>query len=137
MNLDAAAIAAKWRSRIAQSGPAYLAGVQAVTVAPGEKAAAAADRYAAGVQEAVTSGRFAARSRAVTLQSWQASVRDKASRFSSQGQTAEAKYQQAIAPVINYMKTGLAQLPPRGSLSENIARMNNMVQYMAMYRKSA
>lgn len=61
-----AAAATKWATNLGAATNAYTAGVQAVQTAPGASAAAAADRYVAGVQASLQ--KFINRSQAVTLQ---------------------------------------------------------------------
>ena len=53
MKNNATAAAQKWASAMAGASASYTAGVQAVTVAPGQKAAAAQANYLAGVQNKV------------------------------------------------------------------------------------
>lgn len=62
--------AAKWQSRLKGAQTEIRQGVEAVTDSPTEKAAAKADKWLNGVQEAHASGKFVDRLRGVTLQDW-------------------------------------------------------------------
>lgn len=64
-------VAKKWQTNLSAATTSMTQGAQAVTEAPGIKAAAAVDRYQAGVQQAVADGTYAARVSAVSLPAWQ------------------------------------------------------------------
>lgn len=121
-NLPTAAdAAAKWQQRFGAAGPAWAAGIQSVTVAPGQAAAAAKDRYLAGVQANVN--RYAANVAAVPLQTWKdVSVNKGQGRLASGAQAGLPKFQAAIARVLDAEKSIISGLPPRGSVEQNIQR---------------
>lgn len=120
---SAAQAAAKWRNRMSSAGEDYKRGVDSVDQAPGELAAAAADRYAAGVAEAVETGHFAARSRSVSLQEWKTAAKEKgAARLASGAAASEAKTQRAMERNFANIETARNELPPRGGIEENLAR---------------
>lgn len=96
---------AAWKQAMAnpQTSQNYVAGINAVTESPMEKAAAAADQYQAGVMQAVASGKFAANLRAVPLSTYkQNAVAVGAPRLATGAQKASPKYERFVnkyAPV--------------------------------------
>lgn len=65
-----AQVAAKWQRNIKNATTEIRDGVTATTESPMEKAADAADKWINRLQEAHSSGKFAARLRAVPLETW-------------------------------------------------------------------
>lgn len=128
-----AAAATKWATNLGAATNAYTAGVQAVQTAPGASAAAAADRYVAGVQASLQ--KFINRSQAVTLQAWQtAAVNKGAPRLASGATAAQSKVQNAYTNLFPYIAQAVGALPARGSLDQNIARSAAFQRAMAQYR---
>lgn len=75
-----AEFAAKWANNASAASQSYAQGVSMVTQAPGEAAAAAADKWQMGVQNAKQ--KFTDKSRAVSLDTWkQAATQKGAQRF--------------------------------------------------------
>ena len=129
-----AAAAAKWSQNLGAAVNAYTAGVQAVTNAPGAAAAAASDRYVAGVQQNVQ--KFVQNSQAVSLQSWQqAAVNKGAQRLASGATAAESKVQTVFTSLFPYISHAVGSLPARGNLDQNIARSAAFQRAIANYRK--
>lgn len=113
--------AQKWSQNFGAAGPRWAQGIESVTVAPGQAAAAAADRYLTGVQQNVQ--KFAAKVAAVPLATWkQVSVQKGQGRLASGAQAGLSKYQQAITRVLDAEKAIIAGLPPRGTVEQNIQR---------------
>ena len=83
--------AEKWASRTASATGDWERGVQNVTQAPGAAAAAAKDKWAAGV--AAAKDRFAANSQAVSLTEWKSRAVTKSSRYSQGTEAAKPKMQ--------------------------------------------
>lgn len=127
MAKDPTAAAAKWASRLSQaaSDGTLQAGVQGVTVAPGQAAARQKDTWAANV--AAAKDRWAANTAAVTLPDWQSAMVNKAIPRVSTGATAAqpkmAQFLTKLMPVINNAKQ---QLPARGNFQQNLARAQAM-----------
>jgi hypothetical protein len=131
----AAAAATKWSQNLGAAVNQYTAGVQAVTQAPGAAAAAAADRYVAGVQSNVT--KFVQNSQAVSLQAWQqAAVNKGAQRLASGATAAESKMANVFNSLFPYIAQSVGSLPARGTLDQNIARSAAFQRAMANYKKS-
>lgn len=139
MATTAAAAADRWASGMANSTEKIKAGVNAVTVAPTQKAAARLDAYLAGVQRAVSSGKMADSLNRVTLQDWQRAMTDKGvNRVAGGAAAAKPKFQNFMAEFLPFLDAGKRQLEsmPRGGLEENIQRAVAMMRYTATFKRS-
>ena len=67
----------KWQTNLSNAKAAITAGVNAVTVSPTVQAAAKVDKYLAGVQAAVDSGKFQRSLQAVSAQDWKNAMLNK------------------------------------------------------------
>ena len=113
--------AAKWAQNLGAAGTAYTAGVQAVQTAPGAAAAAASDRYLAGIQANVN--KFKANVGAVSLADWQnAAVTKGAPRLATGATAAQPKVANVLSQLFPYIDQVRNSLPARGDLEQNIAR---------------
>lgn len=121
-NIPSASDAAqRWSTGFGAAGAKWAAGIESVTVAPGQLAAAAQPRYLAGVQQNV--GKWAANSAAVSLATWKTqSVSKGQARLASGATAGMAKYQAKIGPVLDAIKSITNSLPPRGTVEQNIQR---------------
>ena len=129
-------VAQKWAGNLGGATTAIQNGVNAVTVAPTQKAAAQAAAYVAGVQQAVNSGKWQAGLNGVSLQVWQTAMVTKGiPRIATGAQAAVNKFQTFMTSLLQYQQAGLSQLPPRGDRNQNKARMNAWSDYMANFRK--
>jgi NAD-dependent oxidoreductase involved in siderophore biosynthesis len=117
---DPTTAAAKWAQNLGAASQAYTSGVQAVQQDPGVAAAAASDRYIAGVQANV--GKF--KSNVVTgLQNWQsAAVNKGAPRLASGATAAQPKMETVLGQLFPFIAQVRNTLPQRGDLEQNIAR---------------
>lgn len=134
---DPMAVAAKWGTNTTNSTEQVKAGIQAVTVAPGQLAAKAADLYVTNT--AAAKGKFARNVAAVGLSDWQTAAIDKGlPRIASGVQAAGSKMQAFFADMLPAQAAIVAKLPPRGSLEANVQRSAAMIRGMAgySYRKS-
>ena len=121
--------ATKWANAMAAAGPAYTAGVQAVTQAPTAQAAAASDRWLAGIQASVP--KFKANLQAVTLQDWQNSAVTKgAPRLGSGASAAQDKTAAVFTQLFQYGEQLRNTLPQRGTIDQNIARADAWMRGM-------
>ena len=130
---SAADAAAKWAQNLPASQPRYIAGVQAVTVAPGALAARASAKWATNT--AAAQQKFARNSAAVTLQEWQTQTATKgAQRLMSGAQAAQSKVEQTFAKLFPAIQQAVSSLPPRGDIEANIARSAAFARAMNKYR---
>ena len=128
---SASDVAGRWQSGFSNSGAKWAAGIQSVTVAPGVAAAAARDRYLAGVTQ--NADKFAANVAKVTLADWKAvSVSKGQGRMASGAQAGATKYQAKIGAVLNAIGQIRDGLPPRGDISTNIQRAATMAMELHM-----
>ena len=121
MAKDPTAVTQKWLNNTSAAGQAYTDGVNAVQVAPGRAAAAAADLWATNVAQAKT--KFQRNSAAVSLDEWKTQATTKgAQRLASGVQGAQAKYQAFIVKHLQIVDSVRNSLPPRGNTQQNIQR---------------
>lgn len=123
----AAQAAEAWSTGFGGAGQRYTDGINAVTVAPGQLAAAQRNAYVANVQ--ASSGIWAAKVAAVDLQSWKsASTGVGAQRLGSgatKGAPKVANFMNNFLPVLSGIVGGL---PARGSYEQNIGRFTQYAQ---------
>lgn len=128
----------KWVQNTQNSQAALKAGVAAVTTAPTQTAASRLDKYLAGVQNAVNSGRMAAALQSVTLQDWQNAMNTKAAARIGPGVAAAApKMQSFMDKWLPYEATMQAQVRamPKNTLADSQQRSNFAIAYNAAYSK--
>jgi len=121
-----AQVADKWKRRTQAATQDMVAGVNAVTVAPGQQAAAKSDKMLQKVTESVTSGRWARRVGSVSLEEWKKQMIDKgAARVSSGVAAAEAKSTAFYAEFLPHVASVQAEVKrmPDLTLEDSIQRM--------------
>lgn len=122
-------VANKWKTNFGNAATAWQAGVNAVDQPPGVAAAAAKDRYVAGVNQAAD--KFARNVANVTLGDWKSACQTKgATRFASGAAAGVNKYQSKMAGVLQAIGQIRDSLPPRGDINANIARMSQMAMQL-------
>jgi len=136
--LTAAQAREKHARNLKASVPDITIGVDAVTEAPGKKAAAAQAKMKANLVASIDDGTWAQRVGAVTLEEWKTAMKDKGiGRIASGIDGAAAKtedffnqlfsYQDSIKPEIDRM--------PDLTLEDSINRMTTWVRKMAQFSK--
>lgn len=129
--------AKNWKNGMSGSSEKFKAGVGAVTDNPAQKAIAAIDRQVAGVIRAAQDGSTARGLGRVTLEDWKRNMLEKgAARISAGAAAAENKVAAFAAEFLPYLASGVAGLPPRGGLEDNIARSAQMQRYNANFKRS-
>lgn len=143
MAKNSAMIAEKWARGMQGATQSMKDGIAGVTEAPGVKAAAAADKYAAGVAEAVSSGRYAANSRAVSLADWQQAMLNKGIPRVASGVTAAKpavqRYLDIALPIAEQSKqqcAGMPSLTEEDAIAKVRVNMQNMKRIKAAYQRS-
>jgi hypothetical protein len=130
MGLNPSAVTAKWKQRAGAAAKDWTAGIQAVTVAPGQLAASRANEALAGYTEAITSGRWAARVSSVPLGEWQQKSVSKQGNYTSginAGESKRARFDAAWVPLMAAARERLRSVPRdggSGSLSKVQAIMD-------------
>lgn len=125
---------AKWLQNIGTATDRMKSGAMAVTVAPGQKAAAAADKWLQRVQQ--SQAKYKNNVARVSLQQWQDSyVNVGIPRVSQGAQAKKAKYTAAMADFLPYLAQGVAKIDamPKVTLADSIARATAMIQHNAQY----
>ena len=124
----------KWSTNLNAAGPYIKSGVNAVTVAPGQSAAAAEDRMLSGVTNAIQSGKWKRNVARVSLQDWQAAMINKGIPRISQGtaQAVATKGPQIDALLANVnAAAAVAHALPKGGIEQGIARATAFMRAMS------
>lgn len=125
--------AARWAQQFGASGQRWAAGVQGVTVAPGQLAARAKNLYAQNTAAAVD--RFAANSAAVTREDWiNQTITKGQPRLASGAQAAQPKVEQVFGKLFPFIDRVRQGLPPRGDIEQNINRAAAFARGMHAYK---
>lgn len=128
----------KWNRRIKAAVPDIQAGVQRVSTAPGEAAAAKADKMLQNLQEAVTSGRWANRVRSVTLEEWRAQTLNKGiPRIASGADGAVNKQREFASQLLPYLDRVVAEVKrmPDLTLEDSINRAVHVIREMSKFKR--
>lgn len=134
---DSTAVAAKWARNLSGATQSIQAGVNSVTTAPGQAAAAAVQQYLAGVQAAVASGKWQRNVSAVSLQQWQQAMLTKGlPRIAAGASAATPKVQAFMGKFLPYLQGLQAKLAsmPRGDINTNTQRAVTAIQYIAQFK---
>lgn len=120
-NVPADQLAANWANNLAAANARMQAGAQAVTVSPGQAAAAQQGVWLANTTAAAN--RWAQNVAAVTTAQWQQAFITKGlPRVATGAQAAQPQFAVTLAKIIQAEKGIVPSLPPRGNLQANIAR---------------
>lgn len=131
---DANTVAQLWATRLAASAPQIEAGVNAVTQAPGAKAAAQVDVWIANT--AAARDKYVRNTSAVTLQSWQNSMITKGiPRIAPGAQAAIAKSTAFYAQFLPFVENIAQQVRamPKGNVEAGIARVTAQIRGNASF----
>lgn len=124
----------KQARNLKNSLPDIRAGIQRVTVAPGQAAVAQQDRMRTKVLEAIDSGLWASKTRAVSLQEWQdAALTKGVDRIAVGIDAAKDKQVQMASRLLPLVDAAAARANamPKVTLQDSIARMTTFVTEMA------
>ena len=131
---DPATAKSRWVSGMQGATEAMKRGVAAVTVSPGQKAAAAADKW---LQKTTAArDKFARRVGAVSLDQWQTAMNNYGISRVGTGATQKSdKFESFMTDFLPYLKTGVAKVEamPKNTLSDSGARMLAMMEHNAAY----
>jgi hypothetical protein len=126
----------KWLSNLSSSTDRMKSGVLAVTVAPGQKAAAQRTKWLQRVTQAAD--KWAARTGSVTLQDWQNSMVNVGIPRVAQGaQQKQGKMQSFLTDFLPYLQQGVSQIDnmPKVTIEDSIARATAMIRHNANYKR--
>lgn len=128
---------AKWLANISNSQDRMRSGAMRVTEAPGQKAAAAADKWLAKVTQA--KAKFAARVGSVSLQDWQnAYINVGIPRISQGAQAKQQKFTAFLDQFLPYLASGLQQIDkmPSTTVEDGVARASAMIRWNAKFKRT-
>ena len=114
-------------------------GVEAVTESPTEKAAGSEDAYMAGIQRAVTSGKWARGLRRVSLQDWKTAFINKGlNRIAPGAQAAQGKVENFYRDFFPFLQEAQNEIDtmPKATLEDSIQRMTTFIRRVASYQRS-
>lgn len=134
-----ATVAAKWRDRLASSTQEMIDGVNAVTQAPGAKAAAKQDQMKARLLEAINSGKWARNVAKQTLGEWQQSMITLAiPRVATGAQEKVGKMEAFLTKFLPYAEnvSKTVKAMPNNSDADSKARMLKAFDMMKLFTKS-
>lgn len=133
---DPNSVAAKWASRTASASSEYQAGIQRVTTAPGQAAAAKFEKYRQGVIDNAEKWRRNVAS--VQLEEWrQRAVSIGASRFAAGAQASQDKFSRFAAEFFPHLEAGLNRVRamPDTTLEQRLERARAMALHNAQFRR--
>lgn len=133
---DATMAKDKWLANIGTATERMKTGANNVTVAPGQKAAAAADKWLARVTQ--SKAKYQNNVGRVSLQDWKdAYINVGIPRVSQGAQAKQQKYLSAMQDFLPYLAQGVAKIDamPKLSLADSIARATAMIQHNAAYQR--
>ena len=123
----AAAAAQAWGTGFSAAGTKYAAGIDSVTVAPGQLAAAQKNAYLANVQ--ANANIWAAKVAGIDLASWKSSAKTVGgSRLGSGATKGQPKYQAFATQFIPQLSNIVSGLPARGTFDQNLSRFTSYAQ---------
>ena len=123
----AASAARAWSDRFGAAGQKYTEGINSVTVAPGQLAAAQKNAYVANVQ--ASSGIWAAKVAAVDLGTWKAAATGVgAQRLASGATKGMPKMQAFMGNFLPQLSSVVGSLPARGTFEQNLNRFTQYAQ---------
>lgn len=132
---SAQGVAQKWLRGVSGSAEAYKQGVSEVTVAPGEAAAQNLDLMIAKLIAMRDDGSLAEAMRSVSLEQWkQAAIQKGAQRLASGAQASVGDMENFLIQFLPFAEQVSKNLPSRGTLEQNIERMNQNVRQLATFR---
>lgn len=127
----------KWVTNIGQSTARITAGVQAVSVAPGQKAAAQSAKWLQKVT--ASQDKWRTRVASVSLTDWQnAMINVGIPRVAQGAQAKQQKMQDFMTSFLPYLQAGVARIDamPSVTLEDSINRATAMIRYNAAYKRS-
>lgn len=134
----AAEVAQKWARNLGQATESIKNGVNRVTVAPQQQAAAAQDKYVAGVQAAVQSGKWQRGLQRSTLSDWKNGMLNKGmSRIASGATAAVPKMQSFMTQFLPFLDgvTQQVKAMPSTTLQDRINRAVAQMQGTAQFQR--
>jgi hypothetical protein len=130
----AAQAAANWQASAGRASADWQAGIQSYS---GDWAGATTRQQNAlltNVNEAITSGRWAAGVNAVGTNGWKSATERKASNYSTGFQAGAARQAAAAQKILSALQTIVPNLPPRGTFEQNKIRSTTLMDALHAQR---
>lgn len=138
MPMTPAQVAAKWQSRLGQATTQITDGVNAVTTAPGQKAAAAKALWLQRVQ--ASQDKWARNVARVSLEEWKRSMIDIGIPRIATGAAAKVgkveSFMTEFLPHVNAVAARVHAMP-KGDINASIARATAQIQGNAAFKRAA
>lgn len=126
----AAQAATNWSASSGRASTDYVAGITGTTKDQAALAVAAGPRYIAGVTDAYNSGRWQAGLQRGGTPYWKQQSEKKAANYTTGYSAGASNYQQAAQKVMSAIAQGVANLPPRGDINQNLQRSASLATYL-------
>jgi len=128
VNISPAVFADRWSNGMSNASQKIQSGIEAVTEAPGQKAAAAVELWFKRIQQ--SKDKFARNVAAVSLNDWkQAAIKKGIPAIQNSVSLAKPKVQKAAEKLIPAINNALSDIPERGmTLEENMRRVLHMAR---------
>ena len=126
----------KWAQRTSAATQDYVAGVQRVSTAPGQAAAAKRDKWRAGIQN--SEAKWARNVSRVSLAEWQESASNVgAQRFAAGAQAKSGKYERFAAEFYPHLDRGIQAVKGMDDTTQEarIQRAVAMMRHNAQFRR--
>jgi hypothetical protein len=133
---DAGAVYTKWSQRTSAAQTDYVNGVEQTTKDPTALAINNQQRLLTNFQNAVNSGKWANKLRAVGKTGWQQAVVAKANNFSNGVAAAQTKFVGAFGPLLNYENSLQQQVDAMPDVTDT-DRENRMLAWVRGMRQYA
>ena len=134
-----AEFADKWKRRISAATQDVRTGVERVTVAPTEKAAAKKDKMLSRLTDAMTNGKWEAGLRRVSLQDWKDAMLNKGlGRIAQGAEAATSKVEAFAGELLPHIDAGRRQLEgmPDITIEDSINRVGTFLRHMHTFRRA-
>ena len=127
----------KWASRLGAASTEITNGVNRVTVAPGQLAAAKFDKWLTGVQQAAQKWR--SRVASVPLESWKSATLAGIPHIATAATAKVGKYKAFASEFYPHLEAGMAKVHnmPDNTIDARIQRAVAMMQHNATFKRSA
>jgi len=138
-NKTAAQVAEKWNRRLKGSTQDIEAGINAVTSAPTQAAAAKIDKMRANIVKAIDSGKVQAGLSRVSLQDWKdKTLRKGVPRISQGADEAQGKVQSFMGELLPYIDNVKAQVKsmPDMTIEDSVNRVATFIRGMSNFKRS-
>ena len=137
--LTAQEFAEKWTRHMQSAAPDIQRGINRVDSSPTEAAASKKDKMLANVTQAVTSGKWEAGLRRVTLGDWKKAAIEKGIPRISQGVSNAspkvADFASQLLPFQDSLKSQISNMPDL-TIEDNINRMTTFIRGMSKFKRS-